>query len=248
VGVPAPARPGRVVAARCGGSAVGVVSVVVSVVVSAAAHGCAATASSTVGRTGGLSVVVDGRSVAAGPAAFTVRVGARDSARVVSLRGVGEIVVLDDACRFARLEPGGALRVWRHDGGCAAARDGRLCFRAVGFVDDADRVRATVDGCAEQNELFLDRIDGAAAETGLGPRTLVERCVDVAAAAPSELRVVAIAVDGNDQPWRGLRVRRDGDGLGVCFLSKKTGRYRIEVVIEDPGPRAFVLQGDVDDF
>jgi hypothetical protein len=182
-----------------------------------------------------------------GPAAYAVRVEGRDARAVVSVIGVGEVLVGDDACRFARLDGAGALSVWRHAGACAARRGERLCFRRAAFTDDAGVVRAVVDGCADQNELFLARID-AAATAGLGPRTLVERCVDVRAADAGYVRVAEVVFDDNDQRLRGLRLRHDGEAFGVCFLSRPRGRYRVEVVVEDPRPRRVVLQGEVDEL
>lgn len=195
-----------------------------------------------------LVVHVDGRQVFSGSAAYTVRVGSQHASRVVSLRGLGEILVDDDACRYAHRGTDGALSVWQHDGPCTAPLEQRLCFRHVAFVDERDVQRVVVDGCADQNELFLDRIDSAIVDVGVGPRTLIERCVDVPARAPSYLRVVEIAIDGNEQPWRGVRLRHDGDAFGVCFLSMKTGRYRVEVVVEDPHRRTLQLAGDVDEL
>jgi hypothetical protein len=196
----------------------------------------------------GLVVVVDGRTVHRGPAAYTVRVGDRHTSRVVTLRGTGEVIVDDDACRFARINDGGAVTVWRHDGACSRRRAERICFARAPFVDDAGRRHVVVDGCAEQNEIFLDRVGASDDDTGLGPRTLIERCVDVPARDPGYVAVTAVAVDDNDQPWRGLRLRHDGDGFGVCFLSRKVGRYRIDVVVEDPRRRQTVLQGVVDEL
>ena len=193
-------------------------------------------------------IVVDGHAVHRGPAAYTVRIESRASSRVVSLSGVGELIVHDDECRFARLDSVGAVSVWRHEGGCGQRERERLCFDHAVFLDDAGRRRVVVDGCADQNEIFLERVDGVDADTGLGPRTLIERCVDVPARDPGYVAIVAIAVDDNELPWRGLRLRHDGDAFGVCFLSHKTGRYRVDVVVEDPRRRAVALQGTVDEL
>ncbi len=195
-----------------------------------------------------LAVIVDGRSTFLGPAAYTVRLGGAEAARVVSLRRIGEILVTDEGCRFARLETTGLVSVWRHEGACAETRGDRVCFVGADFVDERSMKRARVDGCADRNELFLDRIEADVIESGLVPRTLTERCVDVPVREPAYLRIAEVNVDGNEHPWRGLRIRHDGDGFGVCFLSTRSGRFRIDLAVEDPGPRALVLQGDVDDL
>jgi hypothetical protein len=80
------------------------------------------------------------------------------------------------------------------------------------------------------------------------PRTLVERCVDVGARDLQYLRVAAIAVDNNAQPWSGLRLRHDGEAFSVCFLARPDGRYRVELVVEDPRARTVVLESAVDDL
>ena len=214
--------------------------------VSTLSSACASTPPSTSSTS--LVVVVDGRAAHRGPAAYTVRVGAHSSSRVITLRGVGEVIVDDDDCRFARIDAVGAVTVWRHDGACSQRRGERICFDRAAFVDDAAVRHVVVDGCADQNEIFLDRTGGAVDDTGLGPRTLIERCVDVPALDPGYVAVTAVAVDDNDQPWRGLRLRHDGDAFGVCFLSHKTGRYRVDVVVEDPRRREIVLRGAVDEL
>jgi hypothetical protein len=201
-------------------------------------------------RGGDRGVVIDVKGAAPfrGPAAFTTRVEGHHARSVVTVVGLGEVLVGDDGCRFARLGDGGALAVWRHDGSCAERRGDRLCFDGVTFVDDDAVVRAVVDGCADRNEVFLDRIAGDPRLADLAPPTLIERCVDVRARDPGFLLVVDIVVDDNDQPWRGVRWRHDGDAFGVCFLSRAAGHYRVDVVVEDPRPRRVVLQGAVDEL
>jgi hypothetical protein len=217
-------------------------------VVSAACASTAKAPTSTSTSTSTLDVVVDARAVFHGPAAYTVRVAADASTLVVSLPRIGEVIVGDATCRFARLEAGGAVAVWRHEGACAHRMGSRLCFARAAFVDDAAVMRGVVDGCVEQNEIFLDRMDGVRGAVGVGPRTLIERCADVPARDPGYVAVVDINVDDNEQPWRGMRLRYDGDAFGVCFLSRPTGRYRIDVVVEDPRRRTFVLAGAVDEL
>jgi hypothetical protein len=195
-----------------------------------------------------LDVVVDGRRVRHGPAAYTVRETGDATTRVITMPGIGEVLVAPDACRFARLERGGAVTVWRHAGPCAQRSGTRLCFARAAFADEAAVVRGVVDGCVEQNEIFLDRVGDDDAVVGVGPRTYIERCVDVPAKDPSYVAVVSVDVDDNDRPWRGVRLRHDGDAFGVCFLSRTTGRYRIEVNVEDPRRRMLVLEGAVDEL
>jgi hypothetical protein len=207
-----------------------------------------ACASVTPGALVGVRVDVEGRRVHDGPAAFTVRVEGREARPVVSLRGVGEVLVDVDGCRFVRVTSGGALTVSSHVGPCSTLVGDRLCFRAARFLDAGGAPHVVVDGCADRNELFLDRVDIGSADTGLAPRTFVERCAAIDAADAHYVGVVAVVVDDNDQPWRGLRLRYDGDGFGVCFLSAKEGRYRIDVVVEDPRPRSLTLIGAVDEL
>ncbi|MDP2344758.1 MAG: hypothetical protein Q8O67_27665 [Deltaproteobacteria bacterium] len=202
------------------------------------------------GASKGLVVVVDGRQVHDGPAAFSTRRVSGDQAiaNVVLVPGVGEILVEDDRCRFVKADGGvSVLSIFEHPGSCAELAGEKLCFKGAAFKKD---VVIDVQGCADRNELFLDRVDDITGG-GIAPRTLIERCVPVEAADPSYLRVVDVAVEGMDNPWRALRFRFDDDGFGVCFLSGKRGAYRVTVRVEEAGkpePRDVVVAGDLGDL
>ncbi len=197
----------------------------------------------------GLVVVVDGRVVHRAPVAFTVRDGAEPES-VVSLVDVGELIVGAERCRFVRSDRGlASLQILERRGACAVERGERLCFDDVAFDGDGKAGLVTVSGCADRNELFLDRV-AEEREVGIGPRTLIERCVPVPAREPRYIRVDEVSVDDNDDPRRGLRFRWNGDGFDVCFLSRKTGRYRVVLTVEAE-PRGHgavvVVEGDVND-
>lgn len=206
--------------------------------------GCATSAPSPAA---GALVVSDGdRVVHTGPAAWTVRATSTGREDVVPIEGLGEIVVGADGCRLVRALPGSAIAVWTTDGPCAESRGDRLCFaRGTRFVGEGgDNV--DVAGCADRNELFLDRLAGGA-EASVGPTSLVERCAPVPSTAPTWLRVRTILVEDNDRPEHGLRLRYR-DGFEVCFLARHQGRYRIEVDVEDPARRRISLTGAVEEL
>jgi hypothetical protein len=188
------------------------------------------------------------RVLHAGPAAWTVRATSTGREDVVAVEGLGEIVVGASGCRLVRALPGSAIAVWTTttDGACAEARGDRLCFAAgTRFVGEGgDSVDVT--GCADRNELFLDRLAGGAVAS-VGPTSFVERCAPVPSTAPTWLRVRTILVEHNDRPEHGLHLRYR-DGFEVCFLARQQGRYRIEVDVEDPDRRRVSLTGAVDEL
>jgi hypothetical protein len=204
-------------------------------------------------------VVVDGKGAFDGPAAFTVR-DADVVERVVSVPGVGEVIVKGDGCRFVRADRGlAALQILERQGACAEERGDRLCFEHVAFGGPGSVV---VDGCASRNEIFLDRVGDDGLGHGLGPRTLLERCVPVPGDDPSYVRVDRVVVDGvpqygvlgvlqgkvasvGDGTPRLLRFRWNGEGFDVCFLSQKKGGYRVELTVDDA---PVVVEGDVGDL
>lgn len=188
-------------------------------------------------------VEVDGRVVHRGPAAFTTR-EAHPPENVVFIKGIGEVIVTPNLCRFVRSDAGlQALQILERKAPCVDVVDDRVCFNNVRF---GDAVR--VDGCADRNELFLSRVNGdeVTTATGFAPRTLIERCVEVPAKDPHYLRVDDIGVDDVEQPRQGLRFRWNGDGFDVCFLSRKQGKWHVTVQVDDGEPVA--LAGDVDDL
>jgi len=206
--------------------------------------GCATSAPAPAA--GALVVSGGGRVLHAGPAAWTVRATSTGREDVVGIAGFGEIIVGVDGCRLVRALPGGAIAVMPSagDGPCTESRGDRLCFKAgTRFVGDGDDI--DVAGCADKNELFLDRLGDGAVAT-VGPTAFVERCVPVPSTSPSWLRVRAILVEGNDRPEHGLHLRYR-DGFEVCFLARLRGRYRVEVDVEDPQRRRVSLDGDVAD-
>lgn len=220
-------------------SAVGVLVAVVTACVTGAA-------------TGRFVVKKADDAVYTGAAAWTVRATSDGREDVVAVPGVGEVIVGAERCRLVRNGPAaasgftGAITVLPAavDGGCADVRGDRLCFNAVHFKDsDGDVV---VDGCADRNEVFLDRIEESA-PVGVGPAVYVERCAPIPAPQLSYVRVKAISVDGNDKPGHGLRFRYS-DGFEVCFSSRPEGRYIVTLEVEDPERRELVLSGDVDDL
>lgn len=197
--------------------------------------------------TGGAFVVREGDVVRyAGAAAWTVRATSSGREDVVAVPGVGEVIVAGGGCRLVRPLPDGAISVWQGPPGCAEPRGERLCFGDARFVDDGDDDDVTVVGCADRNEVLLERLTGAGGAT-VGPASFVERCAPVPATAPTYLRVRAILVEDNDRPEHGLRLRYQ-DGFEVCFLARAVGRYRIEVDVKDPRPRRVSLAGAVDDL
>lgn len=181
-------------------------------------------------------VVIDGRTVHRGAAAYTVRDGS-DPESVVSLAGIGEVLVRPGRCRFVRADAGlAALSILDREGACAEMRGDRICFDAVQFG-----ANVRVDGCADRNELFLEQYER---ESGFGPRTLIDRCVEI----PGDVhyvRVDDITVDDVERPRRGLRFRWNGDGFDVCFLSKKSGQWRLQLTVDDA---PVTLSGDVSDL
>ncbi len=199
----------------------------------------------------GLVVVVDGREVHTGPAAFTVRTTSahQDTANVVLVPGVGEILVEDHRCRFVRADGGvSVLSISERPGPCAELQGEQLCFDHIAFVSGGG---VDVDGCATRNELFLDRVGDDIGSGGIAPRTLIERCVPIPATDPDYVRVEEINVDGIANPWRDLRFRFDGDGFGVCFLSGKRGTYRLQLRVEEgqqAEPRDVVVVGALGDL
>ena len=213
------------------------------------AGSCATGASGVSGVSGAsvrrFAVVKDGRVAFDGAAAFTVRDGGA-RASVVSVTGVGEVIVPADggACKVVLAERGVvALRILDGMSDCADVVGDRLCFDGAAFVGAGSRV--VVDGCADRNELFLDRAEGDTDGAGLGPRTLIERCVEVPKPNPGFVRVDDLVVEGVADPRRGLRFRWNGDGFDVCFLSGKSGHYRARVFVDG---RDVVVEGDVADL
>ncbi len=186
----------------------------------------------------GFSVVKDGRGVFRGPAAFTVRDGSVPES-VVSVDGVGEVIVKGDNCRFVLADTEvKAIVILEGASNCGQVRDDRLCFANASFGG-----RVVVDGCADRNELFLDRAAGNKDPALFAPHTLIERCAAIDKDDPAFIRVDDIHVDGVNNPRHGVRFRWNGDGFDVCFLSQKTGRYRFAVTVDD---NAVVVEGDVD--
>jgi hypothetical protein len=182
-----------------------------------------------------------------GTAAWTVRATSGGREDVVAVPGVGEVIVGEGRCRLVR--GGGALGAITVvpsvvPGACADVQGDRLCFNAVAFRDEGGDV--VVDGCADRNEVFLERIDEEA-PIGVGPAVFVERCAPLNAPALSYVRVSDIVVDGNNRARHGLRFRYS-DGFEVCFLSRPEGRFTLTLEVEDPSPRQVVLSGDVDDL
>lgn len=196
---------------------------------------------------GALVVQEGGATLHAGAAAWTVRATSSGREDVVAVPGLGEVIVHETGCRLVRALPDGGIAVWPSAvTPCIAARSDRLCF-----VDDArfvgpDGDVVTAHGCADKNELFLDRLAGGGV-AGVGPRSFIERCAPVPSSQPSYLRVRAILVEDNDRPEHGLRLRYS-DGFEVCFLARTVGRYRIEIDVEDPVRRRVTLAGAVDDL
>ena len=222
----------------------------VATALSSFVFGCVTTSKPS---TNGLVVRVDGLEVHRGPAAFTVRTTGpqRDTINVVLVPQLGEVLVDVDRCRFVRADGGvPILSILEHPGRCAELRGEQLCFGRATF---GKAVVIEIDGCADRNEVFLDRV-GNLDTVGIAPRTLIERCVPVSADDPSYLRVVDISVAGSAQVWRDVRFRFDGDGVSVCFLSAKSGAYRVVVHVEEgqnavaPAGRDLVIAGDVSDF
>lgn len=192
---------------------------------------------------GSFVVDVKGGRGFSGPAAFTVRdSGVPES--VVTVEGVGEVIVKGDGtCRFVRADKGiSDLQILESKVPCAELRGDRLCFDHFVFQGAS---RVAVDGCADRNEVFLERNDTAHDVASFAPRTLIERCVPVPKDDPRYLRVDDIRVDGVDNARRGLRFRWNGDGFDVCFLSQKTGRYKALVHVDD---KDLVVAGDVGDI
>jgi hypothetical protein len=195
---------------------------------------------------GGALVVRDGDEVRyAGAAAWTVRATSSGREDVVAVPGVGELIVGERGCRLVRALPDGALAVQVGPSSCAEVRGDRLCFAGARFVDEGGGA-SSVNGCADRNEVLLERLEAGGGAT-IGPTSFVERCAPVPSTSPTWLHVRAIFVDDNDQPEHGLRLRYR-DGFEVCFLARSTGRYRVEVDVEDPARRRISLSGDVGDL
>jgi hypothetical protein len=195
---------------------------------------------------GAFVVSGDGHTLHDGPAAWTVRATSTGREDVVFVAGVGEIIVGADGCRLVRALPGGAIAILpaARSGPCTVPRNDRLCFPS-GTRFAGDGIAVDVAGCADKNELFLDRLaDGAVAT--VGPTAFVERCVPLPSTSPTWLRVRAILVEDNDRPEHGLHLRYR-DGFQVCFLTRPRGRYRVEVDVEDPQRRRISLDGHVGD-
>jgi hypothetical protein len=191
-------------------------------------------------------VVSDGGAVVyAGPAAWTMRATSADHEDVVEIEGLGEVLVQADGCRLVRSLPNGLIRVTMSSPAmCAERRGDSLCFLAHTQFVEPDSVVA-VHGCADRNELVFDRLTSGA-QASVGPTSLLERCIPVPAHNPVWVRIRDVAVDDNDRPERGLRLRYR-DGFRVCVLTRPGGRYRMVVDVEDPTPRRLVLTGAIDD-
>jgi hypothetical protein len=193
-----------------------------------------------------LVVTQDGVVIHAGAAAWTVRATSMEPQDVVGVVGVGEILVERGGCRLVRSRTDGAISVTTSSPAvCAERRGDRLCFVTGARFVEADQIVA-VRGCADRNELFLDRL-GTGAGASIGPTSLVERCVQVPVRDPSWLRIREIVVDDVEQPERGLRLRYR-DGFDACFLGQPRGRYRLVIDVEDPRPRRLELTGMVDEL
>ncbi len=206
---------------------------------------CTAPTASSVGLRATAS---DGRGLYAGGSSWTIRATSAGRQEVVNIPTVGEVVVEDGRCRLVRSVGAGAIAILEaRPGPCVEVRGDHLCFvDGVDFVTtDGSRV-ISVDGCAERNEIFLDRVEGDALAT-VGPHAFFERCAAIESQALQYVRVERITVDNNDKPNHGLRFRYR-DGFEICFLSRTTGRYAIDVGIEDPAPRQLTLSGAVEDL
>jgi hypothetical protein len=200
----------------------------------------------------------DRRIVVDASMAYTVRKGQR----VVFVDGIGELLVdmKTGACRFVQSQTGLDLTMLSPPEGvaCGTLTGDRMCFASVPFESAAGPRGVavfTVDGCADQNALFLrDRdID---IERGIGPQTYVERCVPVPAKNPSYLRIDVLRIQGNRRPFDGARFTHDGDDFSLCFQThleqsgiEKTGRYEATVTVDDDaGIHAVAFEGDVADL
>ncbi len=191
-------------------------------------------------------VTQDGVVVHAGTAAWTARETSTAHQDVVAVVEIGEVLIERTGCRLVRSRPDGAISVTPSSPAvCAEQRGDRLCFVDGAHFVDVDHTIA-VRGCADRNELLLERL-GTGAVASVGPTSLVERCVPVPSRDPSWLRIREIVVDDLEQPERGLRFRYH-DGFGACFLARPSGRYRLVVDVEDPRPRRIELTGMVSEL
>jgi hypothetical protein len=196
--------------------------------------GCKTPAPST-----GFVVVVDGRVVHRGAAAYTVRAAAREPESVVAVDGVGEVLVVGDGCRFVRADAGlSSLQILEHAGPCAVVRDDRLCFSRARFGDSV-----VVDGCADRNTIFRDRTAATEGGATLAPKTLLEYCVPLPDDDPRYVRVDDVRVDDRDAR-KGARFRWNGDGFDVCFLAPHAGaQWQVRALVND---KVHALAGTVD--
>lgn len=198
---------------------------------------------------GGLEVTgADGQRLYRGGSSWTVRATSSSRQEVINIPGVGEVVVEDGRCRLVRSLGAGAIAIREaRPGPCVEERGDRLCFvDGVWFNNAEGTDRVSVDGCAERNEIFLERVEGHELAT-VGPRGFFERCAPIDARSPSYVRVGHIVVENNDQPSHGLRFRYR-DGFEICFLARSTGRYSVDIDVEDPAPRHLTLTGAVDEL
>jgi len=197
---------------------------------------CATT--TTLGRTG-LVATSGERELFRGPSAWTVRATSTGREDVVAVPGVGEVIVAQGVCRLVLVGEDGVLTV-RETTACAEERGDHLCFAGARFDD------VVIDGCAERNEIFLDRLEGDQLAS-VGPTSFVERCAPIDSTRLSYMKIIDLDVDGNDRPRHGLRFRYR-DGFEVCFLSRTRGTYRILLELEDPTPRRVTMSGAVDEL
>ena len=206
---------------------------------------CTAPTASSVGLRATAS---DGRGLYAGGSSWTIRATSAGRQEVVNIPTVGEVIVEDGHCRLVRSVGAGGIAIQEaRPGPCVEVRGDHLCFvDGVEFVATDGGATISVAGCAERNEIFLERVEGAAVAT-VGPHAFFERCAPIESPTLEYVRVERIAVDNNDKPSHGLRFRYR-DGFEICFLSRTTGRYSIDLGIEDPAPRQLTLSGAVDDL
>jgi hypothetical protein len=188
-----------------------------------------------------------GAEVYRGPASWTVRATTSGREDVVAIPPLGEVIAMGDKrCRLVRPTEMGGIEVYEATSPerCIETRADKVCFTATTtFVREAESF--SVQGCADRNDIFLSRVDGAI-PASVGPHAFVERCAPIAAERPNYLRVRNIVVDDNDRPTIGLRFRANGEDFELCFLAREEGQYRAVLDVEDPTPREVVLEGAVE--
>jgi hypothetical protein len=176
----------------------------------------------------------------------------RHPENVVTIRGVGEIQIGVDGdanrCRLVRPLPDSAIAIW-NGVNCPHVDGDALCFSGTVFAGETPKQRLRADGCAYQNDLKWSKLQGSQ-PASIGPGAWRRRCIPITTptlrCAPTFMRLDGMALADNTDPQTQFSFGYDGERFLACFLERESGRYQVQLTVEDEcGQRAFVeLDGD----